>query len=470
MKKLIPALLILFLLSGCAGQTEAPIPAPGAEPETLTAPQVLDAYAVAAEVYDWFDLRSPDVTGKVVEADGMSYQEVNHPFIKVYGDLKVWVERHFAPELAEDILSSSQNYRDIDGRLYTAGGARGGNVYLSSKTAEAVQVADDHWQVVLTFWADSWKRETFTATVGCSQTTLDYRRVGDGWRFTNFCPSDGLNMEAETVYTFTYHSDCLIAYEKEMPDWPDVKLACWLLHSDGAYTEGPANDLFDRLMDHPAEVIAMLAELPEEWQSRLLPLLGSTAAWRDATVPEVLRALDLTEAAQQQVVEDLIIAYENTLSSSLLVTDAAEFSLLIEDRYLSLGPQTGTFPWGYALEGEVVYSGPADTYGTAYDVDCGTMELTYCKTGDGAEYLTRMVTDSAEAGYMTWEGVSHGTPEDKVLWFYPTAVQVDWITGDDFDTCWVYEPPGTKHIAFYLQNGAVVRIEVADWLDGRMLD
>jgi hypothetical protein len=45
--------------------------------------------------------------------------------------------------------------------------------------------------------------------------------------------------------------------------------------------------------------------------------------------------------------------------------------------------------------------------------------------------------------------------------------------GVEYDGAWVYEPGGEaacKHILFFMKNGVVTAIEVADLMDGRILN
>ena len=61
--------------------------------------------------------------------------------------------------------------------------------------------------MTVTFYADSWAFEKPSTTVGYSQAVLDLEHTADGWKFTSFVPSDGLDLEAETVFQFTYDMD-----------------------------------------------------------------------------------------------------------------------------------------------------------------------------------------------------------------------------------------------------------------------
>ena len=56
---------------------------------------------------------------------------------------------------------------------------------------------------------------------------------------------------------------------------------------------------------------------------------------------------------------------------------------------------------------------------------------------------------------------------------YSHAVELEGFQSDEYDACWVYEPGGLaycKHIAFYLKDGAVARIEIEDLRDARLLE
>ena len=215
MKRLFSFLLIAVLLTGCA-QT-----APKRSP--VTGQMVLDAYAEAASVYDWFDLCSLPTGGEPLTEDGtpwdpssdaLPYYPVEYEGVETYAGLESRVRACFAPALADAILENSVNYRDINGKLYCAGGARGSNLCFLDKTVAAEQMDDCRWTVTLTFWAD-WSDQEIqadghphtVATAGYSQTVLDYEQTPEGWRFTSFCPSDALDLDADTVFTINYYQD-----------------------------------------------------------------------------------------------------------------------------------------------------------------------------------------------------------------------------------------------------------------------
>uniref|UniRef100_UPI00307D19E2 hypothetical protein n=1 Tax=Dysosmobacter welbionis TaxID=2093857 RepID=UPI00307D19E2 len=143
---------------------------------------------------------------------------------------------------------------------------RGSNLYLLDKTVAAEQVDEDHWTVTVTFWADFEGRELqgdgyfhTVSTTGYSTAVLDYAHTPDGWKFTGFCPSDGLDLEADTVYTINYYQDFEVtgAYQ----DYSDWKLACYLIYADGAYAEAPFDLLARRFLERPEDILHVLALL-----------------------------------------------------------------------------------------------------------------------------------------------------------------------------------------------------------------
>ena len=93
--------------------------------------------------------------------------------------------------------------------------------------------------MTITFWADFVDQPIqadghphTVATVGYSQRTLDYEKTDEGWRFTSFCPSDDLDLDADTVCTIDYYQDFEVtgAYW----DYSDWQLVCYLIYADGA--------------------------------------------------------------------------------------------------------------------------------------------------------------------------------------------------------------------------------------------
>ena len=225
---LFAALALALLLTGCGDNTAADL---YEEPSgaSMTEADVLNFYTAASAVYDWFTMATlPLDYADTREADGLTYcrvdaEDLSLPFATVpeptdsslhwqpqpvtiasLADLRSVVEAYFSPEVADGLLAlSPDHYKDFDGVLYATDGGRGSNVYLLDKAVTAEQVDADHWTVTVTFYADSWAFEKPSTTVGYSQAVLDLEHTADGWKFTSFAPSDGLDLEAETVFQFT---------------------------------------------------------------------------------------------------------------------------------------------------------------------------------------------------------------------------------------------------------------------------
>ena len=269
MKRLFAFLLFPLLLAGCAKQECVP---PSPEAPTANVPS---AYEFAAEIYDWFDLTTmPLDESDTQETPEGTYYRVNsavYPELSSLSALGQRVKDVFSPDIAEALFSlSPDHYRDIGGKLYAQPGARGTNIYLLDKTVTAEPVDGSHWTVTLTFWADSWAWEQPSATVGYSQRLLDYERLEDGqWRFTSFCPSDALDLEADTVFTFTYDWDTFD--NTDFDAYSDLQLVLYLLHADGAYAEAPSDLLYRRFIEQPEALLKLLTMLDTSPYSKSYP-------------------------------------------------------------------------------------------------------------------------------------------------------------------------------------------------------
>lgn len=489
-------LSLTLLLSGCSAASYQESP----QEEELTAQAVLDAYQEAAQVYDWFDLCSMPTGMEAIQTEDGIYYPVEEPGIETLADLEARVRACFAPDLAEEILSLGSNYRDMDGRLYCAPCARGQNLYLLSKTVTAEQVSENHWTVTLTFWADFEDSVqtpipgtentilTPVATTGYSQAVLDYEKTDAGWRFTTFCSSDGLDLDADTVFTFDYEQSLFDGSYRDYSDW---QLVCYLLHADGAYAEAPSDLLFRRFLERPEDLLKVLAALDNAPYRAKYPHVDAIVAgpgyaaansYREdrADFQEMLDTLHPEDPAEQAVLEKIRTAYDSAASDAEESPIETEFSLIVpgEKRVLTLGTQEGTFPWGYDLSGTVTNTGPGDTYGTVYEVDCGDLQLAYSvNPDDGTEYLFRMSTtvpyDRSEGCLCTSRGLYCGYDTQHLMEIYSHAVQLDTFQSDTYDACYVYEPGGDaycKHIAFFTNDGVVTKIELEDLQDGRLLE
>ena len=474
---------LLLLLTGCVRLTIDP------SPQELMGFQedVLAAYDEAARLYDWFDLAPMpvDESDSVWEGEN-TYFRVRDDGISSTEDLRSRLEEVFTPELAEEIFNRAPDqYRDFGGKLYAVPGGRGTNIYFLDKTVQTARLSENRWEVTLTFWADfedshivpepgtDFSTSYPIATAGYSTTTIYYEQTPDGWRFTSFCSSDGLDLEVETVYTFDYAQ----GFREDCSDW---ELICYLLHADGGFAEGAFYRLYQRFLDRPGDILSSLALLdttPYE-VSRMNSLIagpGYEAAYEDEAgrlaFEETVRRYVPVNEAERVVLKKIRSAYDSVLRQQYAQMNLRFSFTVPRTAVFTLGPQEGVFPWGLALEADPVLVFPAmDGFGPCYEVALDAVTLTYTVHPDGgAEVLYKMTTSDPHVS--TDSGVSVGDTLDKVKEQYPDSVPLD---GDsDSGVVYIWEPGGLahcKHIAFFTRDGVVTEIEIEDLIDGRILE
>ena len=482
MKRIVPVFLTLCLLAGCA-----------ASPEQVSPPDeqaVLDAYAAAAEVYDWFSMHTLPTGIEAIQLDGNIYYPVEYDGITAMDDLEDRVRAAFSPEISDALLSDG-SYREIDGKLCCTGGARGQNVYLLDRTLSARQVDEGHWTVTITFWADFVDHPIqadgyphAVSTVGYSQRTLDYEKADEGWRFTSFCPSDDLDLDADTVCTIDYYQDFEVtgAYW----DYTDWQLVCYLIYADGAYAEAPGDLLYQRFLERPGDILAALALLDgAPYREKGPPMNidavvngpGASAAWlsfdQQIEFLNVLGRCQPRTEAEQAVLDKIRAAYErNTASTKEAVN--SQFALDVDGKLLCLGDQEGSFPWEYGLTAESqTHHEASDGADPFEETDCGAFTVSYnVSPEDGTESVFRMIVDGP--GIATAGGIAVGASEADVLAAYPSAVAVKAVGEDQWSADYglVFEPGQwayCKHITFFMKDGAVAAMEIEDLMDGRLL-
>ena len=451
----------------------------GAAPSELTEADVLAAYERAVEVYDWFDLCSLPTSGDSVTEDGklydpkqggLSYRPVAHEGLKTYADLDVCVRGCFTQQLSDQLMGGETGYRDIGGRLYASDAARGSSLYLKGKAVKAEQTAPDRWAVTVTFYADSYEWERPFATVGYSQKTLDYIKTPDGWRFSSFCPSDALDETAETVFRFSYDPDDFTEEAQDMENWSALKLACWLLNADGAFSEGASDHFALRLLNDPDGWFSQLSVFPDSpWEHRdsvMTHPAWSIYAWHPAQEDMRLEALLDAYPPKNDAETALLNALKTaSLQASQLNQDDtnAAFCLVAEEQCLTLGKKDGAYPWLYKDFPEKPTSvGTGDNGEKVYAFSYGGVDAkydTYSDTDGETNFVSRMETTSPTV--KTWWGISVGNKEADILAAYPEASYTDRIRAEDGDGAWVWPGDGEmlgSHITFYMKNGTISEI------------
>ena len=325
-RMLFAALALALLLTGCGDNTAADL---YEEPSdaSMTEADVLNFYTAASAVYDWFTMTTlPLDYADTREADGLTYCRVDAEDLSLpagaesvtiasLADLRSVVEAYFSPEVADGLLAlSPEHYRDFDGVLYATDGGRGSNLYLLGKAVTPEQADEDRWAVTVTFYADSWAFEEPSTTIGYSQAVLDLEHTADGWKFTSFAPSDGLDLEAETVFQFTYDMDTFMRDDAgNLDTWSDLKLACWLLHADGAYSEGATDYLTRRFLEDPDtwfEALSVFPDSPWEHADTVMAApVNDTYAWygeeEQARLTEILDTYEPRNEQEQALLDIL---------------------------------------------------------------------------------------------------------------------------------------------------------------------
>jgi hypothetical protein len=456
----------------------------------------------AAEAYSWFDLTTMPLDTSDCLQDGDSvYYRVNKPGITSMSQLKSYLNTLFTLDLTENLMnSSSGRYKEFNGVLYAQSADRGSNLYMQDKHVEASRKDDTHWKVTLTFYADYMDNtdpKGRQVTIGYSQSVLDYKKTNAGWRFTSFCPTDNLNLDADTIYKFTYDFD--IFDSTDFKSYSDLQLCCYLLNSDGAFSEGPSDILAHRFLKNPRNILNALSFVQESpWKGKVfvVPSVGYVAAdwFTDEERTEFEEILDSDTAAQSDGERVVLAAISDAYKKSMAerevnkVKPEQEFSLAplskaVDHNTLQLGLQEGKFPWGFVLSGKPKALSGGDTYGKAYQVDCGNLTLRYTERNDGSQYLYSMTTTAVQPEPLwTLRGVYCGYSGKDLKQHYPdelTYLDADHIgpsydsIGVEYDGAWVYEPvreTACKHILFFVKDGVVTAIEVADLMDGWILN
>jgi peptidoglycan/xylan/chitin deacetylase (PgdA/CDA1 family) len=307
MKRLLLLVLTLaVLLSGCA--------LPGSHEPTQE--EVLSTYDSAAEVYDWFDRASLSYDlDDTRHSEGQTYYRVTDERTPTLTALKKLVDNAFSPDLAQKLLSDSRHqYREFNGALYTAGGSRESCPELVDTQKAAELIDTNHWKLTLTFWADSVKAQKEQAApkgsdqddapvvIGYSQSQVDYEKTKDGWRFTSFCPSDGLDPGADTVFSFNSREVLSQDAYRSLSDWA---LCCYLVHSGESPL--PAEELLSRCAANPGQAISALSSLYSDWQQPVLDKLGKAIAQNPQELSQALR--DFIPSGMEEAVVGALKSY-----------------------------------------------------------------------------------------------------------------------------------------------------------------
>ena len=125
--------------------------------------------------------------------------------------------------------------------------------------------------------------------------------------------------------------------------WSDLKLACWLLHADGAYSEGATDYLTRRFLEDPDTWFDALSVFPDSpWEHADIVVaapVNDTYAWygqeEQDRLTEILDTYQPENDAQQALLDALKEARPQAIERAT-ENATASFCLVTEGQFLSL--------------------------------------------------------------------------------------------------------------------------------------
>lgn len=164
--------------------TPSPTPAADNSPDDET---VLAAYRAAVEAFWWFQVEPlPFDRTDSKELDGQVYYRVDYPGIDNTASLRGYLKSLFSDDLVEQLMPyDGKQYVDIDGALYGQDGGRGTDITRGAETAQVVRGENpDRCTVRVT--VEVLDPEQNGAVTGSETFDFPYEKVGEKWIFTDF--------------------------------------------------------------------------------------------------------------------------------------------------------------------------------------------------------------------------------------------------------------------------------------------
>jgi hypothetical protein len=250
------------------------------------------------------------VSNESVKKDGIWYNKVVNTSFKKLSDFETYLKTIFSDDIVDTLLYSQtpNPYVDIDGKLYAIARARGRNLMKIDETVSVKKESLSKYVVTSTVYV--YGREEIGLTIGTVNYPFDYECIDGKWIFTSFGPRDYFDETTKGVYVFKYDFRSL----EEVYNYDDLSLCYYLIGSDGAYTEGPLNELGFRLLERPSQIISTIAGLYCDWNQQITKLLGSSFAyWYNqedtARFETLLTDYNPRNDAEASVIEDLKTTY-----------------------------------------------------------------------------------------------------------------------------------------------------------------
>ncbi len=168
-----------------------PTPAPSPSPELPERPsdvEVLAAYEVADEAYSWFAMTTlPVDTNRPEPVGELIYYPVSDPRFPTMDALRAYLKTLFSDEIVDGLLPlDGVHYLDLNGALYAADAARGGDLTKGGVTYSVAWPEGEPVSCTVRAEVELLDQENLTKVVGSQIYEFPYEKVGDKWVFTHF--------------------------------------------------------------------------------------------------------------------------------------------------------------------------------------------------------------------------------------------------------------------------------------------
>jgi len=164
-------------------------PTASPEPARPSDEDVLGAYHQATEAYTWFDLTTLPVDTTRPEPVGeLIYYPVSDPRFPTMDALRAYLKTLFSDEIVDALLPlDGVHYLDLNGALYAADAARGGDL-TKGGVVETIVWPEGEEPMLCTVKAEVelLDQTDLTTVVGTQVYEFPYQKVGDKWVFTHF--------------------------------------------------------------------------------------------------------------------------------------------------------------------------------------------------------------------------------------------------------------------------------------------
>lgn len=146
-----------------------------------------EIFAVANELYGYFDLCALDGIAEYtleVDVDGVPYvyNMVADERLDTKTELLSALSCYFSSDIINSLMDTSQYREGVDGKLYSAGGARGSNIYYLDTVYELTQLTED----TAIFTAYSTYSDEITDIIHTEEYVYNAVKQDGRWVFTNF--------------------------------------------------------------------------------------------------------------------------------------------------------------------------------------------------------------------------------------------------------------------------------------------